>query len=34
MNTLSVIKEMFLYMILFIKQKVINHNIKWEHLKK
>ena len=30
MNTLSVIKKKFLYMIMFIKQKIINHNIKWE----
>ena len=29
MNTSSVIKKMFLYMIMFIKQKTINH-IKWE----
>ena len=28
-NTSSVIKKMFLYMIMFIKQKIINH-IKWE----
>ena len=26
----SVIKKMFLYVIVFIKQKIINHNIKWE----
>ena len=29
LNTSVVIKKMFLYMIMFIKQKIINH-IKWE----
>ena len=29
MNTLIVIKKMVLYMIMFIKQRIINH-IKWE----
>ena len=33
MNTSSVIKKMFLYMIMFIKQKVIN-NIKWKQQNK
>ena len=28
-NTSSMIKKMFLYMITFIKQKIINH-IKWQ----
>ena len=31
MNKSSVIKKMFLYMIMFIRQKTINNNnIKWE----
>ena len=29
-NTSSVIKKMFLYMIMFIKQKIIINCIKWE----
>ena len=30
MNILSVNRKKFLYMIMFIKQKIINNDIKWE----